>query len=310
MNVKWLIEEGYFWDKNLDTLTPALEKLGIPYIFVDCLKLKEIAASRRSLVDCLSPKNTPYVYEDSDCVIAYGSIEFIDALRKAPFIPCCWNNYENLKCSTYYSYYGKYLLNEHYAFLPWGEIKGRKRDYVFNTFQSVDSILSDTENEIFIRPDSGKKEFCGCIAKYSTMMHDVSKMSYGTLEDHWLCVVSDVKKITEEYRFVIADGKVIGGCTYKVDGEHDERVGYPESAFMLAERIAVDKWQPCKVYSIDICASPDFKGHVEYYLLEINGFNTAGMYLCDWNKMVPVLNGIALNEWKEQWGEPEITEAK
>lgn len=292
MNVKWLVEEGYFWDKNLDTLTPVLKKLGIEYKFVDCLKLKEIAANRRNLVDCLYPKNTPYVYEDSDCVIAYGSIEFIDALRKAPFIPCCWNNYENLKCSTYMSFWGNYLLNKWYIMLPLNEVK-RNIKIVKNLFGE----------KFFIRPDSGKKEFTGCVVSCDNFDQDLIKMSYGLLEPNWLCLIADTKKIKAEWRFVIADKKVIGGCRYKLNEQHDEEIGYPKEALELAEKIASDsKWQPCKVYSLDI-GSYDTDDGEEYGLIEINGFNTAGMYLCDWNVMVPALNEIALKEWGEVWSE-------
>lgn len=315
------MKKDFFWDKNLDTLTPVLKALGVEYKVVSCEAIrKNNARFPKRYFDCLHPSlNDPelqFPYSEDECVIAYGSIEFIGLLDNRDWLPCHWNNYDNLKCSMYYSYYGKYMFNQDYTFLTLAEIE-RKKEFVFEQFRSINSVLDEInkkdvgrEMEIFIRPDSSKKEFSGCVASLSNFRRDVEHMSYGTLEPYWMCLVSDVKPIKDEYRFVVADKKVIAGTTYKVDGEYDEKAEYPQEAFYLAQRIAFEKWQPCKVYSLDICSAPDIKGHIGYSLLEVNGFNTAGMYLCDWNKIVPALNEIALKEWGEVWGEPEIIEAK
>jgi hypothetical protein len=302
MNVKWLVEDGFFWDNNKDTLTPVLKELGVEYKFVHVSDIVQNNAKfGRRKFDCLHPSlkdpELHFPYAEDDCVITYGSIEFNQALRYREFIPNnAWVNMENLKCSTYCNYYGKYMLNSPYMFMTIAEIK-RNIDFIFQTFGD--------NGKIFIRPDSSQKEFTGCLVTKENFDKDLFKMSYGKIDEAWLCLVSKPRKISIEYRFLIADKEVITGSMYKFNGEYEERAEFSDDALKLAQSIASEKWQPSRVYSVDISwlYEKDSDDPSRLNLLEVNGFNTASMYLCDWKKIVPALNKVALEEWNEAYGE-------
>ena len=269
MKAKWLLEKDFFWEGQLDNISPVLKKIDVEY------KL----TNHRHELDFYS------YFPKDDCVIAYGSIEFIQSVRnRTAWIPGVWFDPQMFKCSRYYAYLGSYALNNQYIFLPLEELR-RQKDYIFR-------LLGNKDGEIFIRPDSSLKEFTGHVAHYDDFEQKLQRMSYGKIEKHLLVMVSKVTSIQEEYRFIVANGKILDGCTYMVNGEHDEREGYPQEAFDMAKAIADEEWRPAPVYVVDICLS-----NGKYYLMEINAFNSSGNYRLNLEKIVPVVNEIAEAEW-------------
>ena len=280
MNVKWLLEEDFFWENNPDVLSPALDKLGIEY-------------KKSEPVFCGQGEPEKY-FDKDDCVIAYGSLDFIKAVkRRTPYYPGVFCNLDNMRCSAYYTHYYDYLFNRPATFVPLGLFKRDPMAY--------SSITGDDYIPMFIRPDDGDKKFTGFVAHYEDAMEKMSRMSYGNLDDRWFIVISsDCSVCMEaEYRFFVTKGEVITGSTYKrrpyPKGElrHEEIPEYPQEAYNLAKTIADLEWQPDPVYSVDIVKT--IGG--EYSLLEINSFSSAGLYACDIEKLVLRASEIAKNEW-------------
>jgi hypothetical protein len=79
----------------------------------------------------------------------------------------------------------------------------RNKDYIFNNF--------GIDNNIFIRPDSGCKPITGqIINKYSLEKElNIFEQKAGNDLDKIIVVISTPKNINREWRFVIADKKVI-----------------------------------------------------------------------------------------------------
>lgn len=268
MKAKWLLEEGFFWEGQLDNISPVLKKMDVEY---------KLTNQRHEL-------DFQKYFVKEDCVIAYGSIEFVQEVRnRTSWIPGVWFDPKMFKCSMYYSYFGNYALNSQYILLPLEELK-RQKDYIFRLF-------GDKDGEIFIRPDSSLKEFTGHVAHYDDFEQKLQRMSYGKLEKHLLVMVSKVTSVQEEYRFIVANRKILDGCIYMFNGQHDEREGYPQEAYDLCQRIADEEWRPASVFVVDICKSND-----KYYLMEINAFNSSGNYRLNLEKIVPVVNKIAEDE--------------
>lgn len=218
-------------------------------------------------------------YSPSDCVICYGGIDFVRQVNtRAPFIPGVWCNLNNMKCSTYYTYLGEYILNQQYAMMPLGELLRRWED--------LNNIVSS--KSLFVRPDSGTKSFTGCIfapdsdRKIQTLSETVGPET--------LVVVSLEKEITAEWRFVICDKKVVAGCRYLPI----EIPSYSTPSLRLAEIIATQEWQPDLCYTVDIVES---EGRL--YLLEINSFSCAGFYDCNIGDIVRCAGTAAEKEWRE-----------
>ena len=51
----------------------------------------------------------------------------------------------NLRCASYYTYFGQYLLNNKYFLIPLGELLRRKTE-IMEYFKS--------DGDLFVRPDS------------------------------------------------------------------------------------------------------------------------------------------------------------
>ena len=269
-DVKWCIEKDFFWEFQPDTILKALEKLGIEYHFLK-----------------LNCNSTPF--NEKDCVIVHGSIEFARKLnRSAPWTPgASWicERPKSLYCSQYYSYFGEHLLNQECCFLPLSELI-RKKDFYFKLFGK--------DNRLFVRPDSPYKEFTGHVFDKDKLEGQLKGLSYGELSPTLMTLVAKPKKILAEYRFYVCKDEVVTGSRYMLNGEHDEEKGYSGNALRLAREISEVGWRPSPIFVVDIGETEDG----ECKLLEINSFNCSGMYLCDLEKIVKKANEKALADWE------------
>jgi glutathione synthase/RimK-type ligase-like ATP-grasp enzyme len=94
---------------------------------------------------------------------------------------------------------------------------------------------------------------------------------------------ASLKKIYNEYRYFVVDGKVVTGSQYKlgkrvVYGETDQNIDIAQTFVdMLNKNID----QP---YVIDIALTDD-----GYKVIELNTMNCAGFYACDMQKLVTAI---------------------
>ncbi|UCG02453.1 MAG: ATP-grasp domain-containing protein [Candidatus Heimdallarchaeota archaeon] len=215
------------------------------------------------------------MYDHSDCVVCYGGIDFIQYLnnnRITKFIPGPWFNLRNLRCSTYYAYFGRYLLNQPYNMLPLGDLCRQLigRDYC-----------------LFLRPDIGTKPFVGQVIDSKT---NNIKPILESVGPETLVITSTPKIISNEWRFVACNREIVAGCQYLPS----EESSYGNKAFVLAQKICQHEWQPDLCYVIDIV---QFGNNV--YLLELNSFSCSGFYQCDLDRIVGHANQAAVSEWKD-----------
>lgn len=276
MQAKWYIEKEFFWEGQPDTILSVLDKMGISY-YLQKSRLRE--------------KEYAYdMFPSNDCVLVYGSIEFVRKIhRESPWTPgASWVSMKNLLCSTYYAYYGKYLLNQEYCFVPLSELK-RRKEFYFKTFGE--------NNKLFVRPDSPYKEFTGFVADLDTFDSKIITMSYGELEPTLMVLIAKPQEIIGEYRFYLCKDEVVTGSQYKLNGEHDEAKGYSGNALLLAQEISKVDWRPSPIFVADIGIINGKNGE-EAKLLEINSFNCSGMYYCDLEKIVAKANKKAIEEWE------------
>lgn len=154
------------------------------------------------------------VYDSNDCVICYGDIDFVRQVRRtAPFIPGAWCNFDNMKCNTYYTYFGEYLLNDAYHLLPACELL--RKWYKFKLVCSFDPPFPPVEKPpkaLFVRPNSGAKPFTGFVVDREDK-HKIESLVQ-SIGVETLVLVAPAKDITAEWRFVICDRKVVAGCRY------------------------------------------------------------------------------------------------
>lgn len=221
-------------------------------------------------------------------IVTQGSIQFNDfTSRLNSYVGINLNlypeiNVRNYDCTSYYPHYGWELLNSHYTMLPFGEIK-RKKEWLFSVFGE--------DNCLFIRPNSGLKEFTGQIVKYESFEKDLEHMSFYDITSNLLSIVSRPRPIDWEARFIVVDKKVITGSYYRIDRLHQERL-VEDRLIESAQNLVNDiRWQPDDIYVLDLCDCNE-----ELKVVEVGAFSYAGLYRCDRNKIVEAVSEFVLSK--------------
>lgn len=253
----------------------ACERLGIVYHETPPFTLgTDKALWARAVKETLSP------WESYDTVFAYGSHQFVSAIRKyfPNWLPGGHIRYENLAYSGFSPFYGKWMLNDFFYILPFSELVRR-----------VSSI--DTEvcfDKVFLRPDKVTKSFTGFSVKGTELLFELNALKQlQNVQPEELIVIADHKEIQAEFRFVIVDGKVITGSEYRWDNVLDVRSDVDPNCLGLVEKIACHPWQPDIFYVADIALTK--KGPK---LIELNTLQCAGLYACDTVKVVEAVQDV------------------
>jgi hypothetical protein len=274
--VKWLLEKDVF-QEGVDELVRTISDQGMACKVVQYIPFdKESSHSH---------------YDDQDCVVFYGSLNFARVLqRNAAWIPGVYYTVNNFNCSTYYVHFGRYHVNGEYVMLPFGDLS-RRRDFLFDTLGE--------QGTVFIRPDSGSKQFTGQTASVENWESDLKLMGFYDVPDNLMVVVSSPTNIVEEYRFFIVDDEIVAGSQYMSNGKHEERMIDTSSCVppLNYARTILDEvgWRPDRAFVLDVCKT---KGG-DLRLLEIGCFSCAGMYAADKGPIVRAVSKIAAEEWND-----------
>ena len=283
MNVGWLIDASVFAEEH-DELAAAVARQG--------LRIRSLNRPR-----------APYGWDDTDgayreafpagsCVVTRADIDLVlRILADGLWMPGAFATVERFSCSSYFPHFGRFLLNQDHAMLPFGEL-ARRREFLFDTF--------GREGQIFIRPDSTLKLFTGQIACRDTYERDLEFMAFYEFPVESLVVVSSPKSIAAEWRFVVARGEVIAGSQYRRGPETFLSPDIPLEARRLAEQVAAVGYAPDPVWTMDICQT-------EYgicHLLEIGCFSFANLYACDRDAVVEAVSKVAWEIHQDTTSEP------
>ncbi|HEY7423155.1 MAG TPA: ATP-grasp domain-containing protein [Gemmataceae bacterium] len=220
---------------------------------------------------------------DGDCVIGYGTFPFARQIQlHRRWLPGAWCNPNNLDCTTYFAYFGRFLLNQHYAILP-GVEAIRQRDWLYEVFGKDD--------EVFTRPTGCGKVFTGrCIFKDDF----ASALGPTRYDPATLVVVAAPKEIGREWRLVVAGGRVVAGNQYAVEGSKCVESGCPDEVRAFAEAMLAEvRWRPDPIFMMDVCES---EGRL--WLVELNGFSCSWLYQCDLKTVVAEASELAMRQWE------------
>jgi hypothetical protein len=216
-----------------------------------------------------------------ECVITYGTLEFCRQIEKSMdrfWTPGMYLNANVKSFSKFAAHMGEDLLNSDYVLLPFAEARRRFVD----------------QNCMFIKPESGMKEFTGQLVDYKK---DFDKLSpYHKVGDDTLVVLASPKDIKAEFRYVIADRQVIAGSEYRWDNKLDVRSDTHPICDALAKKVAEAEWQADTVYVCDIALIENDIAKV----IELNAFSCSGLYACNTYRIVGAVSKAA---WKEHCGD-------
>lgn len=273
--ITWIIER-YVFD-NDDELIKEIKAQGCDVIELNPLK-----------IDTLNPNSFRSTFDrckeiaNNGLVIFRGSLNIINnwiCYEKDNWYPGLIYTQKRFKCSIYYNYWGKYLLNESYVLLPSKEMLRK---------------LSTFDFPLFIRPDSSNRNFNRGVFTYNEAYRLLSK-----LKPWSLVICSKVKQIRSEYRFIIStikaeddiiNSQIITHCLYKGVPLDDDK-----PLIKWVEMVIIDvKYHPDYLYILDVGIE---EGVSEPKIIELNGFSCSDWYTCDLHKTVKAANQLA-NEYK------------
>ncbi|MGB3511587.1 MAG: ATP-grasp domain-containing protein [Microcoleaceae cyanobacterium] len=255
--MNWLIEKNVI-DRQEEFLAE-LTKQG--YIHKETTYLK------------FRPGETNKYFPNDECVIFKGTLNLGRDILRTAWIPGAYMNEKNLRCSTYYAYFGEYLLNNKYFILPLAELIRRKAE-ILEYFNS--------DGEIFIRPNSNMKSFRAGVFNLKVLNTMMTLGRELTTDETTLVLVSAKRSIEKEWRFFVYKNEIITGSLYLVGEERiDEVVKGGDLENYLSAVLKKVNWYPELVYTVDICESEG-----ELYILELGSFSCAGEYGCDLSLIV------------------------
>lgn len=272
------------------------------HIFEEEQELALIAEVRRQggevkVIDPLSKHNfdyeTSYWLEDRP-VVFRGSLNIGKRTCQHAWYPGVIMDKKNFNCSTYYTYWGKWMLNKDYWMMPIAELSFKK-DFILDCLEGLYCPYYAKGKQVFIRPDSGIKQFAGGFFN----LNDLSSLK--NIEPSTLVLIAPVKQVDREWRFVVCDNKVITGSQYYEKGEYVNKpnsytsYGYYTAALSyLSHVLAQITWQPDPIYTVDVCESKE-----EFSILKLNSFSCSALYNCDLSKVVEAANQVAIRKWRE-----------
>jgi hypothetical protein len=278
-DVKWVLERDTFDEGNPEKMAEIIKAKGMSCQWIDYVPFGGMSQD-----PSLSKKN-------DDCKILYGSINFIRfALKNCNSIPMAWLNADTLRCSHYYSFWGKHIFQQNYCFITFAELK-RQANSLYKNYGESDCI--------FIRPDNNFKTFTGKVVARDEFEHWYKQeLDCYNIEPTLFVVVARPRNIKREWRFLVCKKQIITGSLYKQDGQSCVLPETDPKALEFASSVAKDSWQPDTIYVMDVAETTE-----GFSLLEIGGANCAGLYACDLEKVVDTFTELAIEEWNNIYGD-------
>jgi hypothetical protein len=251
----YIIQENLFREEGHAKLINALDKFGMDYELVKVL---------------------PFVEEvefdtDREDVFVFGSLKLARLSRKYNWNPGALIT-ENHDYNVYSKFYKENLLNYDSRVVDFG---------------------SDFEwkyEEQFIRPCLDSKSFTGKVFNKETWLEFRDRMlahpDDTTLRFDSQIQVARPKRITQEIRCWVVNGKIITQSTYRRGSflVYDNIVD--QDAIDFAQKM-VDIYQLAETFVIDVCLTSD-----GWKIVECGSTSCAGFYDADMQKIVMALEGM------------------
>jgi hypothetical protein len=230
------------------------------------------------------PRRSDRYFPDHACVLFKGTLNLGRNILRTSWIPGAYMDEQNLRCSTYYTYFGAHLLNNQYFILPLGELI-RRRTEILDYFGST--------GELFIRPDSNMKFFRAGLFNLQ-ILNSLPALSGELGRDATtLVLVSGKQPIAREWRFFVYKNEIITGSLYLVGEERiNELIKGGYLVEYLTQVLQQVNWYPDRLYSIDICES-----NGELHILELGSYSCAGEYGADLDLIIEYGAKAALEDF-------------
>jgi len=218
------------------------------------------------------------------CVIGYGTFPFTRQIQlHHRWVPGAWASPENLDCTSYFGYFGRFLLNQQYAIVP-GVEAIRQQEWLLRVF--------GRDEEVFVRPTGCHKLFTGRLISKESFATGLAPTRY---DPATLVVVAAPKNIQREWRLVVIGDQIVAGCQYAERGRKSIRPGCPDAVQQYVEGIMKEvRWRPDPIFMMDIGEADG-----QLWLIELNGFGCSWLYQCDLPAVVAQASELAARTWEK-----------
>jgi hypothetical protein len=273
MHPTWLIEAGVYGDE----VTPLLGEIRRQGMTAEVVPHQVLRKGSTPVIggQPLAP---------GACVLGYGTFPFARQIQLYHrWLPGAWCSADNLDCATYFAYFGRYLLNQHYAIMP-GIEAIRQRDWLFEVF--------GRNEQIFARPTGCHKLFVGRCIDRASFAASLAPTRY---DPTTLVVIAAPRPIEREWRMVVVGDRVVAGSQYAMRGERTITAECPAEVRAFAETMLAEvRWRPDPAFMLDVGESTG-----RLWLVELNGFSGSWLYRCDRSAVVAAASELAVQVWSE-----------
>lgn len=252
-----------------DLLLETVQDLGLPHT------LCKVVPFSHELVP--EPEIAP-----GDKVVVYGGTVMRKIAEEQGWDPGYYWDEGAFQYEAWYKHWGNHLLNA---------------DSVVCRFEDV-PLQTD---RFFIRPCSSDKTFTAQHLEWCDYLEWVKDVRNGDVSQHYqdltlntLVAVAQYKDIQNECRFFVAGGKIVTGSFYKAVTWSKRLAFYGTPWYdedmerFVQDRIA--EWQPHRAFVLDIASVSE-----GYKIIEINAYNSSGLYACDARRIVLALEEMEAN---------------
>ena len=262
-NVLWIMQTNLGQESDIQTYVSAVRRSGA--------KIAEVSVRPMSF-------DVPDIEHDGP-VILTGSVSFVTRSHETGrWSPGAFSTPDTFTYEGWVEHYGDLLLNS-----PDG-----------TECTTVAGFLNDTRDPdefIFVRPVRDAKELAGAVYQTGEFRAWCAEAVLGCFVDvgpETRILIGQPYGIEAEWRLFMAGGKVVGASQYRYQGRLSRVRGAPDQVIAFAESAAT-RWDPAPVYVMDICLSAG-----RPYIVEAQGFNSAGHYATDLGPVVEAANAAAL----------------
>lgn len=220
---------------------------------------------------------------DGQAVVFRGSLENAARVRQQlPWRPGSFCDVAAFHCSAWYPRANPWLLHEEWRLIA--------ADELAQDPAAVANLASP--DTVFVRPDSPLKPFTGRAVPLAKLT--LESLDYGFYFDDTKLpvIVAPIRRIDNEWRFVVAGGRVVAGSEYVAAGRQGSGVVMAGPVWEFGGHIARQLAPPEIVYVMDIC---QIGGQLR--LLELNPFSGADLYDCPVDEVVRSVGRAAISSF-------------
>lgn len=261
--INWVIQSNLTNEKTLQKLVQILEAQAISYELVKVIPFSTELPN----------------FDTQSKPIFYGSTTLMhNAWQSAEWREGVFYNDATFSMQVYRAEWGEQLLNADAAFIQFKDLVKQK---------------NDSNDLVFVRPDSDWKAFSGRTMQQNTLKawaEDILQYPNKELNENTLILIAQPKQLEKEWRNFIVDGQIVSSSRYTLNGNYAPSAEDIPKAMLTFTQNCIEQFCPHPVFVLDIAFHQG-----QYKIVEAGCFNGTGFYEHDLSKIVKAVSDYRLS---------------